>query len=308
MAEYQIIDFGSPDPRAACTPFKAEFLKNSQLVIVDKDAADIALPHQEQGVQVNSIQLERSKKPRARAKDFNGSTDVSESKQGEDKSKGEGTLKRGASNPDLIESILKKDKASENLLRDIIQTAETEAGGSNADFREIDRLMQMDDILFETQEQFLLDSILDFVDSAELSAEQIIFNQIYPSLSQLSNPRSATSESESEHEGRRFISIDKTNFLQNVKEFLYRFCTTGFFYAPSDTADQKMTILKIIHSFKEQVEQLQKEQKQLKTKTINDIQSKNALQRITKTNMKNDFSRQTIESSPQVNASRNPLS
>jgi hypothetical protein len=40
----------------------------------------------------------------------------------------------------------------------------------------------------------------------------------------------------------------------------------------------------------------------LKTKTINDIQSKNALQRMSKTNMKNDFSRQTIESSPQVNA------
>ena len=118
LAEYQIIDVGSSDLRAACTPFKTEFLKNSQLVIVDKDAADIALPHQEQGVQVNSIQLERGKKPRARAKDFNGSTDVSESKA--DTSKGEAAVKRGASNPDLIESILKKDKASENLLRDII--------------------------------------------------------------------------------------------------------------------------------------------------------------------------------------------
>ena len=36
--------------------------------------------------------------------------------------------------------------------------------------------MQMDDIFFETQEQYLIDSILDFIDSAELSAEQIILN------------------------------------------------------------------------------------------------------------------------------------
>lgn len=92
-------------------------------------------------------------------------------------------MKKGVSNPDLIDSILKKDNASENLLKDIILTAETEAACSNADFREIDRLMQMDDILFETQEQFLIESILDFVDGAELSAEQIILNQICPSIS-----------------------------------------------------------------------------------------------------------------------------
>lgn len=34
----------------------------------------------------------------------------------------------------------------------------------------------MDDILFETQEQYLIEKILDFIDSAELSAEQIILN------------------------------------------------------------------------------------------------------------------------------------
>ena len=84
---------------------------------------------------------------------MNGSTDVSESKQGQDEPRElGGPIKKGTSNPDLIDSILKKDNASENLLKDIILTAETDAMGSNADFREIDRLMQMDDILFETQE------------------------------------------------------------------------------------------------------------------------------------------------------------
>ena len=50
LTEYQIMDWPASDLKAACAPFRPEFLKNSQLAIVDKDAADIALPHQEQSV------------------------------------------------------------------------------------------------------------------------------------------------------------------------------------------------------------------------------------------------------------------
>ena len=84
---------------------------------------------------------------------------------------------------------------------------------SEADFKEIDRLMLMDDILFETQEQFLIESILDFVDGVELSAEQIILSQIYPSIS-LASSGGSQSESSSVQISKKYISLDKQNFLQ----------------------------------------------------------------------------------------------
>ena len=42
------------------------------------------------------------------------------------------------------------------------------------DFFEIDQLVQLDDIEFETQEEFLMEQIYDFMDRTELSAQQLI--------------------------------------------------------------------------------------------------------------------------------------
>jgi len=60
-------------------------------------------------------------------------------------------------------------------------------------------------------------------------------------------------------------------------------------------------VLKIIHKFKKQVVHLQEEQKLLKQKSISEIQNRQALQKQAQNQIKHDFSRLTIESSPQVN-------
>ena len=83
--------------------------------------------------------------------------------------------------------------------------------------------------------------------------------------------------------------MGKVTFLQDIKQFLYDYCTSGKFYhmepsSSDDATDQqliekenKMKVLKIIHMFKLQIQGLQQEQKTLKTQTATEIQNRNAL-------------------------------
>jgi hypothetical protein len=83
--------------------------------------------------------------------------------------------------------------------------------------------------------------------------------------------------------------MGKITFLQDIKQFLYDYCTSGKFYrikpsSSDDATDQKliekenkMKVLKIIHMFKLQIQGLQQEQKTLKTQTATEIQNRNAL-------------------------------
>lgn len=56
-----------------------------------------------------------------------------------------------------------------------------------------------------------MDQIYDFIDRTELSAEQMIQDQLL-------------------QEDPLYVSISKQFFLQDVKEFLYDYVTTGCFY------------------------------------------------------------------------------
>ena len=90
----------------------------------------------------------------------------------------------------------------------------------------------------------MINEISDFIDRVELSTEEIIYDQIYNK--------------------KLFVSVEKENFLEDVKRFLYSYCTTGEFYphSPSqlegdgeDEADpphhlNKLKVLRIIHKFK----------------------------------------------------------
>ena len=45
LYEYQMIDNNTQDIKGEIVPFRNEFLQNSNLVIIDKKASDMELPH-----------------------------------------------------------------------------------------------------------------------------------------------------------------------------------------------------------------------------------------------------------------------
>lgn len=87
----------------------------------------------------------------------------------------------------------------------------------------------MDDIEVETTEQYYYDDVSEFVERIELSTEEIILQQICPS--KLRQVRSASSAGgHSVEEQGKYVSLRKPHFLNDIKMFLYDYCTTGEFY------------------------------------------------------------------------------
>ena len=69
----------------------------------------------------------------------------------------------------------------------------------------------MDDIEHETHTWYLLDEITDFVEMMELSTEEIISKHICS-------------------DSKKYIMIHNETLVDDLKEFLYDYCTTGEFY------------------------------------------------------------------------------
>lgn len=87
----------------------------------------------------------------------------------------------------------------------------------------------MDDVEVETTEQYYYDDVSEFVERIELSTEEIILQQICPS--KLRQVRSASSAGgHSAEEQGKYVSLRKPHFLNDIKMFLYDYCTTGEFY------------------------------------------------------------------------------
>ena len=80
-------------------------------------------------------------------------------------------MKKQGSCPDFVTTLLNSNDESDNVIKDILDTKfEPNIVASADDFVEIERLMSLDDIEFETQEEFLMEQIYDFIDRTELSA------------------------------------------------------------------------------------------------------------------------------------------
>jgi hypothetical protein len=89
-------------------------------------------------------------------------------------------MKKLGSCSDLVEKLSIQNVDTESILYDIMNTNfKSEIVATRDDFQEIDRLITLDDIEFETSEQYLMEQIYDFIDRTELSAEQIIQGQLF---------------------------------------------------------------------------------------------------------------------------------
>lgn len=75
-----------------------------------------------------------------------------------------------------------------------------------------------------------MDKISNYIDLMELSIEKVILNKL---------------------EQGSFVSLNKENLVQDVKLFLYNYCTQGDFRNLSDGEKiNRMRVLKIIQMFK----------------------------------------------------------
>ena len=80
-------------------------------------------------------------------------------------------MKKQGSCPDFVTTLLNNNDESDDVIKDIMNTKfEPNIIASADDFVEIERLISLDDIEFETQEEFLMEQIYDFIDRTELSA------------------------------------------------------------------------------------------------------------------------------------------
>jgi len=72
-------------------------------------------------------------------------------------------------------------------------------------------MAQHDDIETETERVFLLNDIAEFLNRVELSSEEVLYQQIAS-------------------DDPQYVPIEKDNFQEDVKRFLYHYCTSGDFY------------------------------------------------------------------------------
>ena len=124
-----------------------------------------------------------------------------------------------------------------------------------------------DDIAFETLEEGHLTTLDQFIAETTLSCEQSLL------------PLISTSS-------RQFT---KETFLEDVKRWIYSYCTTSLFDQVDDVSgpnllerdpDIKLKVLKVINYFKLAIEKMQTQQKQLKLLVTEEIASRQAVHRL----------------------------
>lgn len=176
-----------------------------------------------------------------------------------------------AAAPDHLASIIQKEVEQDHLLKEIVGKKDSplfDIEQTAMDLKDSEELIQlMDDIQLETCEEYFYDDILQFIQRAELSTEEIILKRICPS--KFHERRSATSSNSLRDQDGKYVSLWKSTFLNDIKVFLYDYCTTGEFYhkqtinssgfsgeeedEPITLQPQpikKLLVLKIIHCFK----------------------------------------------------------